>query len=361
MSDLREHKKILVAVLDWGLGHAARMIPLIRKLQEKNFHILIGSSGSALQMLRLEFPDSESIELPAYKPVYHEHLNMTWSMALQTPRFLKVIYEEHHALKKIVRRHKVDGIISDNRYGMFHRNIPCVLITHQLFIQAPAHLFFLKPVLKKINFQFVNRFNHCWIPDTDAAENLSGALSRESKLPPHARFIGLLSRFEKKEMAKQYDLMLLLSGPEPQRSVLEKKLLKQLQHFSLNTLLVRGVFEKTVPDIAPHITVKNFLSGSELENALNSSDIIIARSGYSTAMDLIQTDSKGIFIPTPGQTEQEYLAGYWKTKKWFYSESQHDFDLQRALNNSKDYYPRLKNLHSEQLLEESLNSFLNTL
>jgi hypothetical protein len=355
------HKNILVAVLDWGLGHAARTIPIIRKLQERKLHVIIASSGYALQMLRLEFPQNIIIELPAYNPIYHHHTSMSWNMAIQTPHFLKTIYEEHQLLKKIVGQYRIAAVISDNRYGLFHQQIPSVLITHQLYIQTPVYLSWLKPVLRQINFQFINRFNYCWIPDSNQHENLSGMLTREKKLPAHARFIGWLSRFKKIELPLQYDLMLLLSGPEPQRSILEKKLLKQSQQLSISTLLVRGVFNKPVLNGAPHITIKNFLSGTELENALNQSGIVVARSGYSTAMDLIHTGNKGIFIPTPGQTEQEYLAGYWKMKKWFYAEAQSDFDLKRALSYAESFFPKINIQNHTQLFDKALDELIENI
>jgi predicted glycosyltransferase len=355
------HKTILVAVLDWGLGHAARMTPVIKHLEAMGQRVILGVSGNALKFLKHEFRDKEFIELPAYNPVYHERLSMGMSMALQTPKFLKAIYDEHRLLEQIVKEYRIDGIISDNRYGMFHETVPCVLITHQLFIQTSASQTLLKPILNKINFSFINRFNFCWIPDVgEAGNNFSGNLSH-GNIPKHCRFIGLLSRFEKKELPELYDALILLSGPEPQRTVLEQKIIAQLFINKIRALLVRGVIDDSVIELPKNIIVKNFLSGNELEDAINSSKVVLARSGYSTAMDLIKTGSEGIFIPTPGQTEQEYLAEYWKSKKWFYAETQEDFNIERCLEESANYAFTDFTSQKKNLMEQAVNEFLGYL
>jgi UDP:flavonoid glycosyltransferase YjiC (YdhE family) len=354
-------KTILVAVLDWGLGHAARIIPVIKNIESKGGNVIIASSGDALKMLEHEYPDKTIMELPAYNPVYHKSIGMGLSMALQTPKFFKTIYDENVLLKKIVKEYSIDGIISDNRYGMFHNKIPSVIVTHQIFIQTSHNQNFLQPLLKKINFQFLNKFNFCWIPDVPGATNLSGSLSH-GDIPSHCRYTGLLSRFEKKEKDKKYDLMILLSGPEPQRTVLENILLKQLPAIrEKKVLLVRGKMNDDMINVADNVVVKNFLSGTELERDINSSDIIISRSGYSSAMDIINTRSKAVFIPTPGQTEQEYLVDYWKDKKWFYSEAQTNLDLKRAIKKSEKYSPPLIFTTTNDLLDKAVNEFLDYL
>jgi len=355
------HKTILVAALDWGLGHAARLTPVIKLLQLEGCRVILASAGNALKFLKQEFPENEFVALPAYEPVYHQHIGMGVSMALQTPKFLKAIYTEHELLKKLVKQYKFDGIISDNRYGMFHQNVPCVLMTHQVFIQTHSSQAFLKPLLKKINFGFINQFDFCWIPDAEGAESLSGDLSH-GDIPKQCRYIGLLSRFEKKKLPKQYDVLILLSGPEPQRTVLEQKIIGRLETVrDKKILLVRGVMDEGATEIPAYVTVKNFLSGTELEDALNSSDMVIARSGYSTAMDVIKTERKGVFIPTPGQTEQEYLAAYWEKNNWFYAESQKDFDLTRSLREATNYCAPINIYDDNDLLNKAVREFLDYL
>lgn len=356
--------KILYAVLDWGLGHAARSVPIIERLQQKGVEVLIASSGGAMQLLRLEFPASVFIELPPYAPIYPENIGMALSMVQQAPRFLQTICKEHKALEKIVKDYSPDGIISDNRYGMYHEAIPSVFMTHQLFIQTPAWLGFLSPLLKWITFQFVRRFTYCWVPDyQDSEQSLSGALSHGDILPANTRFIGWVSRFRQILMPLKYDLLLLLSGPEPQRSVLEKKLVKQLQALTnMKILMIRGVTEHRTFYAPASVVIKDFLAGVALEKAINSSARIISRSGYSTAMDILFTHRPAIFIPTPGQTEQEYLALYWKEKKWFYSESQHRFDLLAAMQQTDGFSPPYHlALRDNNLLEDAIDEFLDLL
>lgn len=318
MNKDKKSKKILVAALDWGLGHATRLIPIIQELKKHPVDLIFASSGNALKYWKNELPNETFIELPAYNPQYHLYGNMSFSMALQTPKFLKTIYSENDLLKKIVKQYNIDGIISDNRYGLFHQKIPSVIITHQLFIQTPSVLGFIKPVIKKINFQFIKQFTFCWVPDNESEHNVSGELSHSKIINKQIKFIGTLSRLEKKELPIQYDILILLSGPEPQRSILEQILLKVFQHSNKKIAFVCGASEKPTPQHSNNnITFFNVANTKLLNQLLNETTMVIARSGYSTIMDLLKLNKPAILIPTPGQTEQEYLADYLEEKKLF--------------------------------------------
>ncbi len=354
-------KNVLVAALDWGLGHATRLIPVIDLLKAKQCKVILAASGSALVYWQQIFPNEKIIELPGYSPVYKGNMNM--SMILQTPKFLKAIYAENEALKKIVTQHHIHGIISDNRYGFYHTEIPSVIITHQLFIQTSKSFSFLKPLLKKLNFHFLKQFNFCWIPDVRQDENLSGALSHGEDIPNHCHYIGLLSRFQHKEnLPATNNILLLLSGPEPQRSIIEKKLLMQLKNLNEQITLVRGTNKpfKHQELLSEKTKVIDIASTEMLQELLNESAIVVARSGYSTVMDLVATRRPAVLIPTPGQTEQEYLAYYLQQKQWFVSATQNNFNLEKLIPQILNTTPVVIELHAD-LLNSAVDEFLATI
>lgn len=301
-----EKKRILVAVLNWGLGHATRSIPLIRDLEKAGFAPVLASDGEALLLLQKEFPELQWVELPSYNISYPKNgWFFKFHFFLKSPRILRSIYAEKQAVKKIIREQNIGGIISDNRFGVRSGRIPSVYITHQIKVLSGKTSFFSS----KIHQLIICRFNECWIPDAAEERNLSGEMSSQISLPIPVKYLGIRSRFEKQQLPQKYDVMVLLSGPEPQRSLLEEKLLKELKNFTGNVLFIRGKI-----DIGPSLEKKgsvkiyNYLTGKDLEKALNRSKIIITRSGYSTLLDLAVLGKKAFLIPTPGQFEQEYLA-----------------------------------------------------
>ncbi|HVI49329.1 MAG TPA: glycosyltransferase, partial [Chitinophaga sp.] len=228
--------------------------------------------------------------------------------------------------------------ISDNRFGLHHKDIPTVFITHQLLIKTPFGGW-IERTLQKINYNFINKYGACWIPDFAGENNLSGELAHPAKLPSHVNYIGCLSRFEEKQdVTKKYDLLVLISGPEPQRSNLEKLVLDQIVTLPLTALIVSGKpdtpFHK---EIAPGVTHINHLNASELNEAMLASDLVLSRSGYTTLMDLVKLNKKAILIPTPGQSEQVYLGEYLMEKGFFYSLPQETFNLKTALEAAANF------------------------
>ena len=331
-------KRVLVAPLDWGLGHATRCVPVIRELQAQCCEVLVAGSGDSLRLLRKEFPALLHFELPGYNPRYPLRGSMVMAMAAQLPRFVRVIVSEQRAVEKIVSIHQIDLVISDNRYGCWSRFVPSVFITHQSNILMPKRFGFLGALVRKSSEYLINRFHLCWIPDFPEGNSLAGALISFGKmrLRTEVRYIGWLSRFVKrqKESVVKYDVLAVMSGPEPQRSELERQLLPQLRSSKLRFRLVRGLpsAESTDDD-----AVVNFLTSGEMQDHMECSALILARSGYSTVMDLLALGKKAIFIPTPGQTEQEYLADKLKRSGVAYAMPQGEFDLAFALAESKNY------------------------
>lgn len=329
-------RKAVVAVLDWGLGHATRCVPVIKALQQKGFEVLVASSGSALALLRKEFPALTFFEIASYNIRYSTNIPFAWNILLQLPRIRKSVSTEHDQLERIIRENKIDLVISDNRYGCWSRKIPSVFIGHQLKIQLPVALRLIKPVVDRIHHKMIRNFMQCWVPDIPGKLKLSGTLSETRNLP--VKYIGILSRFEKTGSLSKYDLAVVLSGPEPQRSILEDLIMKQLLKQSLNAVVVRGVIEdQTEWRQEGSVSIVNYLQGKELAEVITQSQLVIARPGYSTMMDLAVLCAKAIFVPTPGQTEQEYLGKKMMEDKIAFCTSQRDFNLTEALRLSSEY------------------------
>lgn len=299
-------KTILVAPLHWGLGHATRCVPVIRALLRSGYRVLLASDGAALLLLRKEFPQLPYTELPSYHITYPKNGRyFKWTLFLKLPKLRQAISEEHKVIQKLIAKKKIDGIISDNRLGVYSTHVPSVFMTHQLKVLSGKTSY----LTSKLHQKYIRRFDMCWVPDTDKDANLSGMMSRLDGATFPIRYMGILSRMERKVLPKKYDILILLSGPEPQRTLLEKALLTVFKRSTQKVLCVRGVIEqKQTFKVLGNLSIVNFMTGSKLEMAINESDLVISRSGYTTVMDLAAMGKKAFFIPTPGQYEQEYLA-----------------------------------------------------
>jgi predicted glycosyltransferase len=334
--------KAVVAALDWGLGHATRSVPIIRALLDRGLQVVLAGSGDSLSLMRSEFPTLAVFELPPYAVEYPRYGNMTLKMLRQLPRLRKVIAKEHMLLDHFIASEAVDFVISDNRYGCWSSRVPSILVTHQTTILLPPYMKWLKKTLAWYNRKMIYHFNQCWIPDSPGAHSLAGKLARfPDATPARFRYIGNLSRFSGTLAAKppseaKYDIIIVLSGPEPQRTLLEEIILDQLPKTSLRAFVVRGARHAVKP-LPAGVEGADFMETAELEILLREAPCVVARSGYSTIMDLAKLGKKAIFIPTPGQTEQEYLARRLKLMKLAYSASQRQFNLKRAWRASKSY------------------------
>ncbi len=319
------NKKILIAPLNWGLGHATRCIPIIHHLIFEKYHPVIASDGAALNLLKKEFPNLEFHDLPSYNVEYSKNgRNLKWKLLMQAPHILKTIAEEKKYTDTLVKENFISGIISDNRWGVFSKLVPSVFITHQLKVFSGS----LTPFSTKIQHYYINRFDECWVPDVEGDPNLSGIMGHGIKPQIPLRYLGIVSRFEKTVTSGDNDILVILSGPEPQREILEKMVISELKGSNFKVILVRGLVENVKQDyIEENITIYNFLNSEELEIFLNSSKLVICRSGYTSIMDLVKLQKRALLIPTPGQYEQEYLAKSLAEKGFFQSCRQEDFSL----------------------------------
>ena len=301
-----DHKTILIAPLNWGLGHATRCIPIIRALQENNFTPIIASDGVALELLRKEFPYLKTLELPSYQIEYAKNgKNFKWKLIKSLPNMLEAIWEEKIVVKKWIKKYQIDGIISDNRLGVFSKKIPSVFITHQLNVMTGNTTW----ITSKLHQHIIKKYKECWVPDVEGKSNLTGLLGHLEHTSIKLKYLGPLSRMHKKELPIQYDLMVILSGPEPQRGLLETKLSKEIQQYKGRVVFVKGTIEeKQTKEQIGNVTYYNFMKTRQLEQTFNESQKVLCRSGYTTIMDLVKLNKKAFFIPTPGQYEQVYLA-----------------------------------------------------
>jgi hypothetical protein len=313
---LFSNKTIFYGALDWGLGHATRSVPIIRQLLKGNT-VVLGVTPFTKTIFDEEFPELKKVDLPAYDIKYSSILPIWIKLGLSSPRISRIIAAENKALGKIIADNTIDVIISDNRFGLYNEKVHSVFVTHQLFLKVPV----FEGLGNKINQKHISNFNEVWVPDFDGSasspESLSGELSHGKHFHNNIKYIGPQSRLQDviTETEKdKYDYLVLLSGPEPARTELEKKLLKVISASNKRVAFVRGS-ELVVGSSEKSIDTFDFPIKEELKKLILSSKKIICRSGYSTLMDMYLLGKKElILIPTPGQTEQEYLAQYWKEK-----------------------------------------------
>ena len=324
--DYSANKTILITPLNWGLGHATRCIPIIKALQDNNYIPIIASDGIALDLLRKEFPYIQTLELPSYHIEYAKNAkNFKWKLIKNLPKMIVAILDEKKIVNSWIRKHDIDGIISDNRLGVFSKKVPSVFITHQLNVMTGNTTKFTS----KCHQYFIKKYNECWVPDTNETINLTGELGHLNNHKLNLKYIGPLSRMRQKETAKVYDLMIILSGPEPQRTFLEEKLKQEIVRYKGNVVFIRGVVEKEQSkQQIKNVTYYNFMNTKQLEQTFNESDLVLCRSGYTTVMDLAKLGKKAFFIPTPGQYEQEYLAIKLQDENLVPYATQNDFTIE---------------------------------
>ncbi len=294
----------------------------------------MASDGVALHLLRAEFPHLPAFDLPSYR-IRYDSANMVRNIGRQLPRILYAVRSEQWATERMVGEHSIEGIISDNRYGCFSRQAKSVLLTHQLHLRVPGRP--LEWAANRVLRLVLNRFDAVWVPDAADDPNLSGALSHPP-LPDHmVRYMGPLSRLHPQQREREYDVAVVLSGPEPQRSILETLLLEQAMLLPQKFIFVQGKTQsKTHHFVAENVEVVSYLTSSELNQVLAAADVVVCRAGYSSVMDLAAIGKKAILIPTPGQTEQEYLADYLGQKNLFLAQSQEKIDLESGLKALQD-------------------------
>lgn len=355
-------KKFLICPLNWGIGHATRCVPIIKYLLKQEQQVIIGGDGRPLQFLKNEFPELDFITIPGFNIRYNPRGQVALNLIKSLPGLLVSFYRENRLLKKIIDERGIDVVISDNRYGLYNKQIKSIFITHQVMIAMPVGFEFFEPLMGSFTRFFIRRYNECWIPDFEEADNLSGVLAQRFKLPNNTKFIGPLSRFTGGELKhsdkEKIDVLALISGPEPQRTIFEQKIINQLVKLGIKASVVLGKTESLKKHNAhQNITLYDHLDTEDLKELLQRAKLIISRSGYSTLMDLYAIGIKAAFVPTPGQTEQEYLAKYHNEKNGFLKASQDQLQISDFLNAKTDLQWKHKPYRNE-LLNKAIDYLL---
>jgi uncharacterized protein (TIGR00661 family) len=309
--------RILVAPLDWGLGHAARCIPVIKELIQQDAEVIIYGSAHVLNYLQKYFPHLEQIQSNEQEIHYAKHLPAWFKILLQVNKINKNIKLEYTNLQSLIKTRQIDGVISDNRYGLNSKLIPCVFITHQLNPRVPRAFAFLRKLIQYKVTSWTLNFEEIWIPDLPGSHSLSLDLSFSASKNPQQKHIGILSRFSSDQIvqSKQNSYLAIISGPEPQRTIFFQELLRIRNSLSLEmTFIIDKIPEEVSSDETRNIRILVQPNDHEFLKEIANTKHIVCRSGYSSLMDLIRLKRTALFIPTPGQTEQEYLAS--TSQKW---------------------------------------------
>jgi len=334
--------RILIAPLDWGLGHATRCIPVIRYLIEKGCDVTIAASGAAAVLLKENFPDEQQLPLPGYEITYSRSGGTFVAKILsQIPKIRGAIRRERKWLRAMQATHRFDLVISDNRYGLKIDGLKSVIMTHQLQIMTGFGAV-ADSLMRRLHYRILGQFDECWVVDAQADGGLAGALSHPHKLPAQARYVGLLSQLLAPASsidAQHNSIVMLLSGPEPMRGILEEKLFRQASSLpDYQFHIIAGNPAGAMPAHLPaHITYATHTNADQLAIALARAQLVVCRSGYSTLMDLAMLGKKALLVPTPGQSEQEYLAGHLQAQGIALSRSQAELDLSEDIGKALHY------------------------
>ncbi|WP_421751842.1 glycosyltransferase [Croceimicrobium sp.] len=315
-------RRVLYGVLNWGLGHASRSSVVIRALEEAGFEPLLASDGVAGEWLQEEFPHLEYRELPSYEVRYSKSSRQWPSLVSGLPRIAKAASAERRILRIWAEELKPAGIISDNRLGFSHPDYPSAYISHQLSPKAGS----LTRMAAASHRSYYRQFSELWIPD-DQNRSLSGSLSTGLG---KKRFIGPLSTLERRPTDGN-KVLIILSGPEPQRSILERRLFEQADALPDSTVLVRGINGACPDRYHQKFKVYDRLGRMDLSALIAQSTLVISRSGYSSLMDYYYLGKRALLVPTPGQSEQEYLAKRHAKKKGYMAVKQDDLLLSAQL------------------------------
>lgn len=350
---------VLVAALNWGLGHAARSVPLVHYLLARGHRVSLASDGQAARLWLEEFPDIHVHQLPGYGVSYARG-NLYLDLLIAAPRIWTAIRREHTWLQGFEHSDPPDLVISDNRYGIYSKRVPSILLSHQLQVRGSWP--WADSIGQYLLDRWLSRFTEIWVPDHSEGLSLSGVLSKDSKAHPPVHRIGILSRFQpSRSSTPTLDILVLLSGPEPRRSHFEGLVLDQLTGIPGKHAVVRGTRQPmdSKPIVPSNIHIHDLLPAPALQDLLYSSRMLVSRSGYSTLMDLEATELPALLVPTPGQFEQEYLAERHGSHTRWVVQRQDDLDISQAWNVLKSQQRREERvLVSEGSLGSRLDTYL---
>lgn len=353
---MKAKKTILICPLDWGMGHATRMMPVINYLLKLGYNIQLGAASKTLLVLKNHYPHLKAHILPKISPRYTRlRGSLMPILILQSPLIIFSSIKENFVVRKLIKTQNIDFVISDNRFGLWNLPVPSAYITHQCHIELHGFYGIFSGLFSAVHRFIIRKHDALFIPDATGDKSLAGKLSKTSP-KIKGRHLGLLSQFSgngTKESKKEGYVLILLSGQEPQRSVLEKRLLSQVGEIDRKFILVKGkisISGDTTIHVPKNVTIINFATSHKLQQLIVGADVVICRSGYSSLMDLAILEQKAILVPTNGQAEQIYLAKYLKEKGWYYSMNQLHINIKEALEEVEHYHPP-KNINKGYSLE----------
>lgn len=353
---------VLLSPLDWGLGHTTRCIPIINELLHQGCNVIIACNSTQKALLSKEFPQLGYVHLSGYNLKYgKKRWGTIVRIILQTPKILIKINNEKTWLNIFLKSQTVNLIISDNRFGLYAPDIPSVFITHQLHIKTGLGKL-ADTLIQQLNYKRIKKFSTCWVPDQQGTRSLAGKLSNPKKLPAiPVEYIGGLSRFNTcKQKANTIDVLIILSGPEPQRTIFENLVLSNLKLLPEKSVLVRGLPKESGEAVVENnCTIYNHAPAGLLNELICNAEFVISRSGYTTVMDMMKLGKKSILVPTPGQAEQEYLATHLHQQQLAYTVLQEQFSLTAALANARSFSYQLAEMSMEeykQVIREKIES-----
>jgi uncharacterized protein (TIGR00661 family) len=331
--------EIIYGVCSWGLGHATRSLPVIRKLIHEKHNVTVISNGRSLDLLKKELGENITyVDIPDYPMLVSENTRQFLAKSMvYWPIFIKRIEDGLAQLQKILDKKHYDCIVSDARYDMYNKKIPSFFISHQMRIMNPLQIKMFERAMERFNLFFFKRYVEVMVPDYKE-DNLSGDLSHNLRRIDERmiHYVGVLSDFKKLSKKKDIDYLISISGPEPQRSILEEKLASDAYELKGNVVMTLGKAENYSIIKKKHLTTYSFVTKELREELLNKAKLVVSRSGYSTIMDVAVVGVKALFIPTPGQIEQEYLSQYHNALGTFYSVSQDAIDLKSDVEIAKE-------------------------
>ena len=327
-------KRILVSPLSWGLGHATRDLPILRYFLERGHHVTVAAEGRALALLRHEAPACEFLELKDYPPPYSTTRFFVPKFLAMAPTMIRAMNREARNVRRLLAERQFDLILSDNRFNVCSRRIPSFLISHQLRFHTPLALRPFECITELFNYFYHRYFTAVIVPDcADPNDNLSGRLSHNLWFARRRKiyYAGVLSSVARADVPQDVDVFISISGPEPQRTELERIVLERVGDLDAGRIVVTlGKPEVTeTRRLGDRVTVYGYLDRAGQQEMLNRARLVVCRSGYTTVMELAELGKKALFIPTPGQTEQEYLAEYYARRGYFHAVSQYRLDLAR--------------------------------
>ncbi len=346
-------KHVLISALDWGLGHATRTSEIIDRLIAQNYKVTLVGSGRVYHYFKQRYPNLKIYKIFNLTLRYSRssttfHLKITWVFFKM---YINILLDRIF-LPKILKQTKPDLIISDSRFGIRSKRVYSIIISHLINFHLPKAVQFLDTTIFWNVCQLINKFDEHWIPDYALEPNLSGKLSHFRLCHYNTYYIGLLSRFKHADCQPNpdYDIFCIASGIEPQRTIFVQKLIDTFKDTQWKVLIASGAPEKNFQKNYQNITLVSYMDGEKFCQHVKGSKYIIVRAGYSTLMDLIALGKTALIVPTPRQTEQEYIAWHLHSQKIFQKTSQSEFSLQAFLDFTKQADNLQKNLDNLRTL-----------